>query len=255
MYARFSDFSEKYFPKRLQRYDFKSLNFTNIHLHFSILPIIVGNSNFMSDSKSKNCLIIFTRNPELGKGKRRLAAAVGDHTALEIYKFLLEHTRSITRDLKVTKQVWYSERIHENDDWDNEIYEKYVQRGDDLGKRMHYAVVKALEIHDNAIVIGSDMYDLLQEDLEHAFEQLGSNESVIGPAVDGGYYLLGFHKNNVDGIFENKEWGTDSVLELTLKDLEKTNYYKLEARNDVDYIDDIINEPAFEPFLKNYHAK
>ncbi|MGB5983580.1 MAG: TIGR04282 family arsenosugar biosynthesis glycosyltransferase [Nonlabens sp.] len=217
----------------------------------------------MKEKQSKNCLIIFTRNPELGKGKRRLAADVGDYTALEIYKFLLEHTRSITRDIKVTKQVWYSERIHKKDDWDSAIYEKHVQKGDDLGARMYHAVSKALETHDNAIIIGSDMYDLTQKDLEFAFAMVAEHgrskvekfDAVIGPATDGGYYLLGFHKNIVDGIFENKEWGTDSVLELTLKDLKKTNYYKLEECNDVDYIEDIINEPAFEPFLKNYHAK
>ncbi|ARN78690.1 glycosyltransferase [Nonlabens spongiae] len=203
---------------------------------------------------SLDCLIIFTRNPELGKGKRRLAADVGDEAALEIYKFLLDHTRSITKNLNVTKQVWYSERVHLDDDWDNAVYEKYAQQGDDLGARMHHAISEALKTHDTAIIIGSDLYDLSQEDLEYAFAKARQHKAVIGPAEDGGYYLLGFRKNIVEGIFEDKKWGSDSVLEATLADLKQVDYYKFKERNDVDYVDDIAYTPAFQPFLKNYHA-
>ena len=203
----------------------------------------------------KDCLIIFTRNPELGKGKRRLAADVGDEAALEIYKFLLDHTRSITKDLNITKQVWYSEQVHKDDDWDNAVYEKYAQQGEDLGARMHYAISEALKTHDTAVVIGSDLYNLSQQDLELAFAKARQHQTIIGPAEDGGYYLLGFRKNIVHGIFEDKNWGSDSVLEATLADLQGVDFYKLEERNDVDYVDDIINEPAFQPFLKDYHVK
>lgn len=200
---------------------------------------------------SFNCLIIFTRNPELGKGKRRLAATVGDQAALDIYKFLLDHTRSITRDLQATKQIWYSEKVHENDAWDNDVYEKYVQEGDDLGNRMKSAFQMAFNNHDHVIIIGSDMYDMSQEDLENAFQQLESHDAVIGPAQDGGYYLLGFTKKLVEGIFENKEWGTETVLAETLNDLKSVNYATLETRNDVDYYDDIKDIPEFQQFLKH----
>jgi len=200
---------------------------------------------------SSNCLIIFTRNPELGKGKRRLAATVGDQAALDIYKFLLDHTRSITGDLQATKQIWYSEQVHENDAWDNDVYEKYVQEGDDLGKRMKSAFQMAFNNHDHVIIIGSDMYDMSQEDLENAFQQLESHDAVIGPAQDGGYYLLGFTKKLVEGIFENKEWGTETVLAETLNDLKSVNYATLETRNDVDYYDDIKDIPEFQQFLKH----
>lgn len=207
------------------------------------------------NNASKDCLIIFTRNPELGKGKRRLAADVGDEAALEIYKFLLEHTRSITKDLPVTKQVWYSEQVHQEDDWDNAVYEKYAQQGENLGARMHHAISEALKTHDTAIVIGSDLYDLSQKDLEFAFAKARKHNAVIGPAEDGGYYLLGFQKNIVGGIFEGKNWGSDSVLEATLADLQRVDFYQLEERNDVDYVEDIVDSPDFQPFLKDYHAK
>jgi rSAM/selenodomain-associated transferase 1 len=202
-------------------------------------------------SKNKNCLIIFTRNPELGKGKRRLAATVGDQAALDIYCFLLNHTRSITMDLKVNKQVWYSEKVHENDSWNKTVYQKQVQNGKDLGMRMKHAFNTAFQNHNLVIIIGSDMYDMLQVDIEEAFYQLEKHDAVIGPAEDGGYYLIGFKKRLVGGIFDNKEWGTPSVLKDTLADLVNVNYALLKERNDVDVYEDIKDIPVFQPFLKH----
>ncbi|WP_194850221.1 TIGR04282 family arsenosugar biosynthesis glycosyltransferase [Nonlabens antarcticus] len=196
-----------------------------------------------------NCLIIFTRNPELGKGKRRLAATLGDEKALEIYKFLLEHTRAITKNIYGVKQVWYSERVHQNDDWDNLAYEKYEQKGSDLGARMNYAFKEAMKKHENVIIIGSDMYDLTALEIDEAFKKLNGQDAIIGPAEDGGYYLLGFNKKIPKGIFENKEWGTSTVLEETLKNLKDINYVKLEERNDVDTEADIKDHPDFQILL------
>jgi hypothetical protein len=201
-----------------------------------------------------NCLIIFTRNPEMGKGKRRLAATIGDRAAFEIYKYLLKHTRSITTNLQVTKQVWYSEKVHFEDQWDNEIYEKYVQVGDDLGDRMNYAFAKAMQQHSKVIIIGSDLYDLSQVDIETAFESLDDHHAVIGPATDGGYYLLGFKNQVPKHIFSNKNWGTDTVLTETLKDLQSINYATLAPRNDVDLYEDIKDLPVFQELLKTYYA-
>ena len=202
-----------------------------------------------------NCLIIFTRNPELGKGKRRLAATVGDQVAFDIYKFLLAHTREITKNLDAVKQIWYSEKLHLNDDWDNSIYEKQVQAGEDLGDRMNYAFAKAMKEHSKVIIIGSDLYDLQQQDLEQAFELLNNHDAVIGPATDGGYYLLGFKNHVPQEVFKNKIWGTETVLKETIKDLQQLNYATLAPRNDVDYYEDIKDVPAFQPFLKDIHVK
>ena len=88
---------------------------------------------------SKKALIIFTRNPELGKVKTRLAKSVGDESALEIYKFLLKHTVAITKNLNVDKYVFYSENIHRDDIWDPEIFRKKLQTGTDLGEKMQNA--------------------------------------------------------------------------------------------------------------------
>jgi len=199
----------------------------------------------------ENLLLIFTRNPELGKCKTRLAAAVGDETALAIYIFLLEHTVSVTRDLKVSKEVHYSEAIREKDLWDPRVYQKKIQHGTDLGERMANAFKAGFKSgYKRIAIIGSDLYDLSTEDLEEAFNMMRSNDFVLGPASDGGYYLLGM-THFIPSIFKNKDWGTFSVLIDTLADLKNKNVYLLETRNDVDVLEDIATVPVFQPFLKN----
>ncbi|MGJ8733749.1 MAG: TIGR04282 family arsenosugar biosynthesis glycosyltransferase [Cellulophaga sp.] len=208
--------------------------------------------NYILKKLNKNLLLIFTRNPELGKCKTRLAAKTGDKTALDIYKFLLDHTVSVTQNLKnIDKQVHYSVAIRENDIWDASIYNKKLQNGDDLGIRMENAFKQGFaDGYQNIIIIGSDMYDITKADLENAFNQLNKNNFVIGPATDGGYYLLGMKKLN-SAIFRNKKWGTDTVLKDTLNNLKDEKTILLEAKNDVDYYEDIKDIDAFKPFLKN----
>ena len=196
-------------------------------------------------------LLIFTRNPEPGKCKTRLAAKVGDKVALDVYNFLLRHTVSITKNLAVDKQVYYSEEIWEEDIWGNDIYEKRLQKGEDLGERMMNAFENGFENgYQRIIIIGSDMYDLSQNDLEKAFFELKENDFVVGPAEDGGYYLLGMTKQKTI-LFKNKDWGKASVFESTLHDLEDENFVLLPMRNDVDHLEDIQDIDAFQPFLKH----
>ncbi|ADV48263.1 Protein of unknown function DUF2064 [Cellulophaga algicola DSM 14237] len=198
----------------------------------------------------ENLLLIFTRNPELGKCKTRLAASVGDQKALEIYKFLLNHTAEITQNLKVKKHVYYSETIWKSDIWNNETYEKRLQEGISLGLRMENAFKAGFKQgYKKIIVIGSDMYDLSQADLENAFNLLDSSDFVVGPAEDGGYYLLGM-KTVEHSVFTDKAWGTPTVLKDTLKNLEHKKVTLLETRNDVDILEDINEHPAFNALLK-----
>ena len=222
------------------------------------MSIILPNQN-IKDQKavnynsvnSKNLLLIFTRNPVLGKCKTRLAATVGDKIALEIYKFLLQHTVNITTDLNMVKQVWYSEKIWENDLWDEQIYDKKIQRGDDLGMRMANAFSEGFAFgFEKIAIIGSDMYELNQAIIENAFSELNKNDFVIGPAKDGGYYLLGM-KEFLPDLFKNKQWGTETVLSNTIDDLKGAKLSILEERNDVDVYDDIKDIEAFQPFIKH----
>ncbi len=199
--------------------------------------------------KYKNLLLIFTRNPELGKCKTRLAATIGDMAALDIYNFLLAHTVWVTQGLMVKKQVYYSDTIWENDIWDSTIYEKKLQTGNDLGERMAHAFAAGFkEGFQKIVIIGSDLYDLEQADLELAFEELDHLDYVLGPALDGGYYLLGMKQMNTK-LFENKLWGTENVLKASLDDLKNETVGLLKAKNDIDIFEDIKDMEVFQPFL------
>lgn len=201
--------------------------------------------------KHQNLLLIFTRNPELGKCKTRLASKVGDQAALDIYTFLLAHTAQVTRSVAADKQLYYSETIWENDIWDNSVYDKKLQTGSDLGARMQQAFAQGFaDGYERIIIIGSDLYDLDTATIDTAFLKLDENEVVLGPATDGGYYLLGLSRAQ-NQIFKNKAWGTDSVLADTLADLKHSKVGLLDERNDVDHYEDIADNPAFAPFLKH----
>ncbi|MGJ8761562.1 TIGR04282 family arsenosugar biosynthesis glycosyltransferase [Polaribacter sp. R2A056_3_33] len=199
---------------------------------------------------SKNLLLIFTRNPELGKAKTRLAKTVGDEKALEIYKFLLEKTRNISSEVTSDKAVYYSVKIRENDIWDAKSYQKHQQVGEDLGIRMLNAFKNSFDAgYKKVMIIGSDLYDLTSKNIENAFKKLDTNDVVLGPAEDGGYYLLGMNALQ-ENIFKNKDWGTASVRKDTLTDLQDKAVFLLEELNDVDVFEDIEHHPAFVQFLQ-----
>jgi uncharacterized protein len=184
----------------------------------------------------KNALIIFIKNPALGKVKTRLARTVGDEKALDIYLELTHITRENALKLSeirnpkseidilrgVQRHVFYSDFINSSDEWANNRFTKHVQTGDDLGERMSNAFSDILKTHKNAIIIGSDCPTLTTEIMEMALTQLETHDFVVGPSTDGGYYLLGFGQNNVNNfVFENMDWSTDKVLPTTLERLKE----------------------------------
>jgi len=198
---------------------------------------------------SKDLLMIFTRNPELGKVKTRLAKTTGNKAALEIYNFLLLHTFTITKSLNCDKVVYYSDTVNQNDIWKLN-YQKRKQKGDSLGERMLNAFSENLRNYDKVIIIGSDIYELKQDHIEQAYIKLNTHDVVIGPAKDGGYYLLGL-KSLKPEIFKNKDWGTSSVLKDTIGDLKNENVHLLEALNDIDTYEDLKSNEVFKPFIKH----
>ena len=170
---------------------------------------------------NNNLIIVFVRSPELGKVKTRLARSIGDQSALNVYKILLKHTAAVLRDLSFDKVVYFSEKIDNNDFWENSLFEKKLQKGADLGERMHHAFDTAFNKgYKKVLIIGSDLFDLTSSLITSAFEALETYDISIGPSLDGGYYLLGMKKLQPE-VFKNKKWGTDSVLENTLQDLKK----------------------------------
>ena len=192
---------------------------------------------------TNNALIVFTRNPEIGKCKTRLAKTVGDQSALLIYKYLLQHTANVATKIKADRYVFYSENITDNDIWSSDMFNKKLQSGEDLGSRMFNAFDELLRAeHEKVIIIGSDLLDLNEAIIEEAFLKLDQHDVVVGPAQDGGYYLLGMKKMHPD-VFKNKDWGTETVRKDTLKDLQNSTVFLLKELNDIDTFDD----------MKHYH--
>jgi len=186
-------------------------------------------------------LIIFYRNPELGKVKTRLAATVGDAKALAIYLKLASHTRAITSELDCDRVVYYSDYIDTEDAWPNNDFAKHLQRGSDLGARMEYAFQRAfMDGYERISIIGTDCFELTTKIIANAFESLGTKDTVIGPAVDGGYYLLGMNRF-IPELFRGKEWSTNTVCKDTINDFTRLaiNYYQLPTLRDVDTESDL----------------
>ncbi|MDX5481047.1 MAG: TIGR04282 family arsenosugar biosynthesis glycosyltransferase [Hymenobacteraceae bacterium] len=189
----------------------------------------------------KKLLMLFVRNPELGKVKTRLAASVGPEQALEIYVHLLQHTRQVTQDLPVDKVVYYTNRVEHDDIWPDGKYEKRVQPSGDLGERMQAAFSAAFaEGYTSVVIIGSDCHQLTPHIIERAFEELKTHEVVIGPALDGGYYLLGMNHQHPE-LFRDKRWSTEHVFPDTLQDIEHLHlsHTLLPRLSDVDQVEDL----------------
>ncbi len=186
-------------------------------------------------------LMIFVKNPLLGKVKQRLAATIGDEKALAVYNYLLRHTRATCYALYPHKAVFYSSRIDEDDLWENDEYQKFVQIGDDLGERMCNAFEQGFSLGYGAIVlIGSDCLELNERILLEAFEHLADHDIVIGPTSDGGYYLIGMKKLYKD-VFRNKSWSTESLFEETLQSIETLGLHVhcLPRLSDIDTEEDL----------------
>ncbi len=186
-------------------------------------------------------LLVFQKNPVPGNVKTRLAASVGDERALQIYKKLIQHTKKVIEPVSATKQIWYSSIIETDDDWDYAKYQKFKQEGAGLGERMLYSFKCAFEdpLFNKVVIIGTDCVEITKDLIEKAFLSLESYDFVIGPANDGGYYLLGMNSFNPE-IFNGVEWSTDTVLSSTLNKIKDGNrsVFLLPTLSDIDTLDD-----------------
>lgn len=193
---------------------------------------------------SEKLILIFVRNVQIGKVKTRLAKTIGDDKALIIYIHLLNKTAEVVAQANAHKAVFYSEYIEEADEFMVPIFQKYLQNGNELGDKMKSAFIKAFSRgYQKVVIIGSDCYDLSPAILNDAFEKLNAHDVVMGPATDGGYYLLGM-KQLHKSFFTNKEWSTNNVLVDTLLDVknEKLSYFLLPTLTDIDTEEDMNDE-------------
>lgn len=175
------------------------------------------------------------KNPVIGKVKTRLAADIGDRAALEVYLRLVKTTRAVCEEVSCTRHVFYSDNINLTDCWETDNYVKHVQRGIDLGERMINAFETVFALGAKQVVlIGTDCPDISSAIVNKAFEKLNFTDIVFGPALDGGFYLLGAKQNPT--VFNGIQWSTDSVLSCSVRQCKELGleYRLLEELGDID---------------------
>lgn len=191
-------------------------------------------------------MLVFVRAPERGRVKTRLAAAIGDDAALRVYRRLAEHA---LREASALAGEGVRVRVHHTPaDAGGAVRAwlgagpAYLPQGDgDLGARMEDAFARAFaDGAERVVIVGSDLPDLSAELLRRAFRSLDAHPAVLGPARDGGYYLLGLARP-VPGIFQGIAWSTSGVLAATLDRFRaaKIEPAMLEELADVDEVGDL----------------
>jgi rSAM/selenodomain-associated transferase 1 len=169
---------------------------------------------------NENRLIIFVKNPAPGIAKKRLSQHIGAENAARIYKniseMVIEKTTPQRNDIyEVAIFFTPLEAKQLIKEWliNNTCF--YPQQGNDLGERMMNAFKRAFEgDYKKAILIGSDCPDLSRDIILQGFVLLASKDVVLGPACDGGYYLIGMNKL-IPELFSDIAWGTATVLQQT----------------------------------------
>lgn len=194
----------------------------------------------MTTSLTKPTLHIFARWPEPGKAKTRLIPALGAEGATRVYRKLLEHTVRVARTSGLPLELRISggepEQFRE---WLGDHLTITEQGYGDLGAKLGRASAPG-------IVIGSDAPGLTAELLQQAAEALEDNSAVIGPADDGGYYLLGF-REPAPFAFADMKWSTEKVFAETMARFAAQGIAPkvLPELTDVDTADDLAKFPDF----------
>lgn len=199
----------------------------------------------MIESDIDECVLFFARYPLPGQVKSRLAAKVGQDVACELYKnFVFDM-------LDMLGRVGYEHAVMVHPGESCEKFSKlfgggrkcFPQRGADLGERMRNALLQAFDSgYRKAVLIGSDLPDLPEDVIVGAFDALESHDAVVGPAGDGGYYLIGFTPSGMLPVaFNDMPWGTAEVFDRTVEVLRANGrrVHLLCDWNDIDTVEDL----------------
>lgn len=200
----------------------------------------------------KCLLIIFIKNPVSGKVKQRLARDIGNENALKVYQYLLKRVHDAVIDLPLDKAVFYSEKITRDDSWEENHFLKFLQKGKDMGTRMSNAFEKAFELgYEKVVLIGGDIPEMSGEVIGKACCYLEIANVVLGPAEDGGYYLVGQNKN-LPSLFQDIPWGTDRVYSTTIKKLQDKfiDYQSTNLLTDIDTVDELERFPEIKALIE-----
>ena len=189
----------------------------------------------------KEVLLVFQKNESLGKVKTRLAAQVGDVQALEIYRQLVRATYNSLAGLTVPVWAFFSDFIPQHLEY--APTKSFLQRGEDLGARMKNAFSDTFKLGiEKVVLIGTDCPELDFKRIHEAFARLAAADLVLGPAEDGGYYLIGMKKRS-DFLFEDLTWSTHLVLSQTKEKAKNQGMVveQLPVLSDIDTLEDWLN--------------
>ncbi len=206
--------------------------------------------------RDKYMLGITIKFPEPGKVKTRLAKEIGRGEAARVCRVLaervLENTRPSGGDYERT--IFFSPERMRNEFARWLKNERLLpQKGSDIGEIMCNALSDLFRAGAvKALIVGADIPDLNRSIIKRAFSELDHFDIVIGPAADGGYYLIGM-KSLYPGIFRGIAWSTDKVLEDTVTLISKSclTYKKIAVLSDVDSLQDLekFSSPAVKGII------
>jgi len=191
------------------------------------------------------CVLLFVKYPEKEKVKHRLAVGLTEDIAVELYRNFVLDTLTMLEDLSFPFYICFypPEDQKKFFCWLGTQYLFLPQEGADFGRRMRSCFERAFTLgFHRVILIGSDSPDLPSGYLKGACTALQTKDVVLGPAVDGGYYLIGFRDTTfTPRVFEDIHWSTSSVLAETTGKLQKANrtVHLLPPWSDVDTIQDL----------------
>jgi rSAM/selenodomain-associated transferase 1 len=188
----------------------------------------------------KTCLVVFGRQPVPGEVKSRLAAGIGAETAARVYAAILEHTLDVARTSGARVVLSLAEVA--SDSWARNLdVVVEIQRGSDLGLRMEDAFARRFsEGEGRVVMIGSDCPWLNPTHIAQASAKLGSADAVLGPATDGGYWLVAQRPPGL-AMFERIPWSSPETLERTRGRISALGgtWSELEELVDIDTVEDL----------------
>lgn len=210
----------------------------------------------MIKKPDENCIMFFVKYPEKGRVKTRLSAELDENVTFELYKRFVVDMLSMLEEFEFNFRICFSpEDSHGKfTEWLGRRYCYIPQHGADLGQKMKNALLQAFrQDFSRAVIIGSDIPDLPGEIISKAFLSLRTHDAVIGPASDGGYYLIGFNCGKfVPEAFDGIQWSSDTVFRETLSKLDGAGIEacKLPEWRDVDTFADLKSM-----FLRSRHKE
>lgn len=188
----------------------------------------------------ESLLLVFAKTPLLGKVKTRLAETLGQEKALWVYQQLLVKTEGVVQQVFSKVVVFYAGQSASDFRGCFKDFQKKPQQGKDLGARMYHAFEWGFaQGYPKVIGIGADLWNLDQGTIEGALSALDATDVVLGPANDGGYYLIGMRTFHPE-LFKNKTWSSPDLMRETLKDLQSKRVALLEEKSDIDSYKDLV---------------